>query len=76
MSKEIGVKAGVIWILLSKRGELSLREIGELTNSRESTIFLALGWLMRENRINVVDKDGIWYIRLENYCDYSDIYYS
>lgn len=48
---DIGINAGVIWRLLSEKRTLSLREIGELTNYKDSFIALSLGWLARENKI-------------------------
>jgi hypothetical protein len=53
---DIGINAGVIWHLLSHKGALSIREIGELTNYRESFMFLALGYLSRESKIRFFEK--------------------
>jgi hypothetical protein len=63
---DIGINAGVIWRLLSEKGELSIREIGEFTNYRESFLFLALGWLAREDKIRFYEKEGVLYVRLED----------
>lgn len=58
MSKEeVGVNAGTVWSLLEQKGRLSIREIGEFTNSKESLIFMSLGWLLREDKINVIYED-------------------
>lgn len=74
MSKDdIGTKSGTIWLLLSDRGKLSIREIGECTHCKDSLIFLALGWLLREDKIRFVDENGILYAEL-NHCG-SDLYY-
>lgn len=63
---DIGINAGAIWSLLEEKGALSIMEIGELTNYKEAFIFLALGWLSREDKICFFDKDGIVYIELKN----------
>ncbi|MBK5720934.1 winged helix-turn-helix domain-containing protein [Dysgonomonas sp. Marseille-P4677] len=60
----IGIKAGVIWHLLFENGELNMRNIGELTGYKDSVIFLAIGWLAREDKLKLVYKRGMAYIRL------------
>ncbi|MCL1936938.1 MAG: winged helix-turn-helix domain-containing protein [Candidatus Azobacteroides sp.] len=71
---DIGTNAGVIWHLLADNGALNIREIGEHTHWREACIFLALGWLARENKINFLEKDDAMYIEL-NDSHFSEIYY-
>jgi len=70
---DIGINAGVIWRLLSEKGELSIREIGELTNFREAFIYLALGWLSRENKIRFSEKNGVVYAELNQIA--SEMYF-
>ena len=48
---DVGSSAGQIWRLLAERGNMSIRKIGEMTHCKESVIFLALGWLARENKV-------------------------
>ncbi|KAA6320068.1 hypothetical protein EZS27_030110 [termite gut metagenome] len=62
---DIGINAGVIWHLLSHKGALSIREIGELTNYRESFMFLALGYLSRESKIRFFEKKRNVVYRIE-----------
>jgi len=64
LKNDIGFKAGSVWTILCDRGKLSIREIGELTNHKESFIYLALGWLLRENKINCVDRNGTLFFEL------------
>ena len=61
---DAGINAGVIWRLLSDKGALSIREIGEFTNYRESFIYLSLGWLLREEKIRFFEKNGVVYVEL------------
>ena len=70
---DIGINAGVIWHLLSEKGELSIREIGEMTSFREAFIYLALGWLSRENKIHFYEKTGVVYIELNQMA--SEMYF-
>lgn len=66
MEYEIGVNAGTVYKHLSERGRLSLRKIGELIHRRESSLYLSLGWLMREDKIVVLEIDGEWFFELKN----------
>lgn len=70
---DIGINAGTIWQVLSEQGKLSIREIGELTNYKDSMIFYALGWLAREHKINFKIHEGITYIELVN--SFNERYY-
>ncbi|MDR1552242.1 MAG: winged helix-turn-helix domain-containing protein [Prevotellaceae bacterium] len=63
---DIGINAGVIWRLLSDKGALSIRDIGEFTHCNEMFLFLALGWLAREDKIRFYEKEGALYVKLEN----------
>lgn len=48
---EIGFTAGRILDILETKSDITLREIGELTHLKDSTLLLALGWLAREGKI-------------------------
>lgn len=73
MMNDVGVDAGRIWHLLSERGVLSIRKIGEIVNCRESVVFLALGWLARENKVRFLDESGVLYVELN--MPVSETYY-
>lgn len=62
MKNDVASNASKIWCLLSERGVLSVRKIGEMINSQESLLFLALGWLVKENKIRFLDKSGILHV--------------
>lgn len=64
IKNDIGINAGTIWQLLSEKGELSVNEITELTGYKESYALLALGWLARENKIQLSDNNGILHVAL------------
>lgn len=70
---DIGSNAGIIWNLLSEKGELSVRELGELTNFKDHLISMALGWLSREDKIVFTDTNGILHIQIKD--TYTEIYY-
>lgn len=66
VNTEVGLDAGRVWQLLSERKVLSVRKIGEMTSWRESHIYLALGWLARENKVRFSDQGGMMYVELMN----------
>lgn len=51
ITNDIGNNAGVVWNLLYQRKSMSVREIGEHTHLKDAMVFLALGWLSREDKI-------------------------
>jgi hypothetical protein len=55
---EIGHTAGKIWHLLDDEGELFVTEIRDKLNIEEPLLYLALGWLCRENKIHCSEKEG------------------
>jgi hypothetical protein len=63
---DIGINVGVIRRLLSEKDALSIRKIGEFTHYRETFLFLALGWLTREDKIRFHEKEGVWCVKPEN----------
>ena len=66
LKNDIGVNAGVIWQLLSNEGALSIRQIGELTGYNDRNVYLALGWLSRENKVRFISKNEILHFELNN----------
>jgi hypothetical protein len=70
---DIGIDAGTIWYLLSEKGALNVREIGEYTNFREAIIYYALGWLARENKIRFFEKGNSMYVELTH--GHTEMYY-
>lgn len=64
LTHDIGINSGIIWQLLSEKGALSIREIGEFTGFKASMIYLALGWLSREKKIQFYEKGGMIFTEL------------
>lgn len=73
MTRDIKINANVIWSVLSEKESVTIREISELTNFKESLILLALGWLAKENKITFSDRDGVLEVSLKSVL--TDIYY-
>lgn len=54
LEEKAGTLAGKVWEFLNSNGESSEKDIMKGIKSRKSTEFyLALGWLLREGKINV-----------------------
>jgi predicted transcriptional regulator len=65
MIEEIGKVAGEIWHLLEERGELSISGVATEINASQSTVYMGLGWLARENKIEFVKKSRGVFVKLK-----------
>jgi len=73
IKNDVGMYANNVYSLLSQKGRLSVRRINEITHKGESVIILSLGWLLSENKIDMVEQNGEWCFEVKN--SYSEIYY-
>ncbi|KPJ60473.1 MAG: hypothetical protein AMJ46_06800 [Latescibacteria bacterium DG_63] len=65
MDMRTGDMAGRIWEALSRRGVLSLSELVEEEKEDAKVLLMALGWLLRENKIIIEEKEDGWNISLK-----------
>jgi len=63
LTNEIGSNAGKIWQTLKMHGEQGIAELSKLTNLREKELFASLGWLARENKIEIDNITTKWKLR-------------
>lgn len=56
MQKTIGDTAGKIWEHLNAHGATSVLKLKSALSISNSLMFLALGWLARENKVDVVEE--------------------
>lgn len=63
--EEIGKVAGDIWHLLKERGELSISGVATEINASQSTVYMGLGWLARENKLEFVKKSRGVFVKLK-----------
>ena len=54
---QIGETAGVLWRLLADNGPMSLAKLVKAAGESRDTVMQAIGWLAREDKIQMVD-DG------------------
>ncbi len=57
MDKVIGSHAGRVWKILDIWGDADLESIMKLSDLKEKDIYTALGWLARENKITLDQKN-------------------
>jgi winged helix-turn-helix protein DUF2582 len=50
---QIGETAGVIWKTLNKSGPLSITKLAEKTDVNRDLFMQALGWLAREDKVDI-----------------------
>lgn len=56
MDAEIGDAAGMSWQYLEQHGETTLSKLKQGTKLSDQLLLMALGWLARENKLNLVQQ--------------------
>jgi len=64
MKERVGLTAGVIWDVLSKKPEIGVTQLGKLVKEKPMVIHQALGWLAREDKISYREEGEKLFIRL------------
>lgn len=65
MEAQIGKVAGVIWDVLSKKGEVSLSQLPKLVAEKDTLVYQGLGWLAREGKISYRSDKNRTFIELK-----------
>ena len=60
----IGETAGALWQVLSEDGPMTLASLIEEVSVPESLFFMAVGWLAREEKVEMEPRGGDYEIRL------------
>jgi hypothetical protein len=58
MSEIIGEAAGLVWQALSGNGIANAKELSRKTGLKPKQLERAIGWLAREKKLQIVNKDG------------------
>ncbi|HTN68414.1 MAG TPA: winged helix-turn-helix domain-containing protein [Dysgonamonadaceae bacterium] len=64
MIENIGMNAGKVWAILDEEGNMSERTLKKAVNLTFKDLYAALGWLAREEKINLEKKGRDIYISL------------
>ena len=51
LTEKVGADAGKVWLVLDTWGEVDALSISKLARINENDVFLAIGWLAREGKI-------------------------
>ena len=68
--KSIGTNAGIIWNLLNNKQSWNASQIRKETGLSEKDVYCAIGWLARENKIEIEtteDGEEDYYLIIEYY---------
>jgi hypothetical protein len=57
LTSKIGTDAGKIWKILHTYGENDIQKLSKFTRLEKKDVKAALGWLARENKIQIKQKD-------------------
>lgn len=66
MLEKVGENAGLVWNALNENGQLGLKELKKAAKVKtDKELYLALGWLMREEKIQVegTEKEPIFSLK-------------
>ncbi|HBG56448.1 winged helix-turn-helix domain-containing protein [Proteiniphilum sp. UBA1028] len=56
--KLIGTNAGIIWNLLNNNQKWNIIQLKEASGLSEKEIYTAIGWLARENKVEIEKSPG------------------
>ena len=59
----IGVNAGLIWKAL-EQGEMEIKDLKKVAKLTEKDMYLALGWLSREGKVNFNEAEKNLFVSL------------
>ena len=63
-TQKIGENAGKVWKALAKNGGSDTKALSKELNLKPDEVTLAVGWLARENKLNLSEKDRNLFVQL------------
>ena len=58
MTETVGTLAGAVWTALNENGTLVAKDLKKAAKIKcDKDLFLALGWLLREDKVTVTEED-------------------
>lgn len=64
MKEKIGTDAGRIWAVLDEKGTQSVKDLKKLVKMTDKEIYAAIGWLAREEKLNLDKQTDDLYLSL------------
>lgn len=65
LTQNVGEYAGMIWRALDGNNALSQKEIKKIAKMKDKEFYLGLGWLLREDKLNVTEGEDEVYFALK-----------
>jgi hypothetical protein len=62
---QIGKTAGVVWHILDDKGAMSLAQLTKHVDAPRDSVMQAIGWLAREDKVEIAEKNRTRIIRLK-----------
>ena len=60
MTENVGLLAGAVWTALNENGTMVAKELKKAAKIKnDKDLFLALGWLLREDKVEVKEDDKV-----------------
>ncbi len=56
-AEKIGCYAGLVWNALNEADVLGTKQIKKMTKLKDKEVYAAIGWLAREDKINVEESE-------------------
>lgn len=64
MKEKIGETAGKIWKVLKEKEEMDIAQLPRILNEKSVSVYQALGWLAREDKISYQTKANKTFVSL------------
>ena len=56
MNETVGTLAGAVWTALNENGAMASKDVKKAAGLKsDKELYLAMGWLLREDKLNVVE---------------------
>ena len=65
MNSQVGETAGQVWHALSSAGPLTMAQLKKKLNGSGELLSFGLGWLARENKVEIIQEKKTYVIRLK-----------
>lgn len=66
MTATVGTLAGCVWTALNENGALNTKDLKKAAKIKtDKDLYLALGWLLREDKVVVAENDKVMTVALK-----------
>lgn len=66
MTATVGTLAGAVWTALNEKGALNSKDLKKFAKIKsDKDLYLALGWLLREDKVVVAEADKVMTVTLK-----------